>query len=234
MRTSCQPLIFIVSRAIIGSNECQYSFLLFYLPPSCSPLRSRLPRNNNSGNVHQHSFMAPHYAKRHAKGAWHFLPVRRRIRKDRLRLPSLAFFFFLFNGVPRSCAIIVLQPSWLVRRSNPVAIRKTRCISNCQEASIRQELVHRCQACIVYCQVPLPVDVSMYRTYWHATLSGERLYKLYWYASREWKRCGRATQQLAPFPLCAYMDASYRWNDLRVGWKIRWRMVREETRAAHI
>lgn len=56
-------------------------------------LRSRLPRNNNRGCVHQHSFMASHYAKRCAKGAWHFLPVSRKIRKNRLRLLFIFFFW---------------------------------------------------------------------------------------------------------------------------------------------
>lgn len=56
-------------------------------------LLSRLPRNNNRNCVHQHSFMASHYAKRRAKGAWHFLPVGRKIRKNRLRLLFVFFFW---------------------------------------------------------------------------------------------------------------------------------------------
>lgn len=140
MRTPCRPLIFIVRWAIIGSNEWQLSFLLFYPPPPCSSLRTRLPRNNNRGCVHQHSFMAPHYAKRRAKGAWHFLSVGRRIRKDRLRLPLLAFFLLFNSGVSRSAPSLSCSRRDSRRRSNPVAIRKTCCISNCQEASNRQEL----------------------------------------------------------------------------------------------
>ena len=112
MRTPCQPLIFIVRWAIIGWNEWQQSFLLFYPPPSCSSLRSRLPRNNNRGSAHQHSFMAPHYAKRRAKGAWHFFPVSRRIRKDRLRLPLPAFFFLcsstMFLDQRHHCLAVVV------------------------------------------------------------------------------------------------------------------------------
>ena len=84
---------------------------MFYPPPSCSSLRSRLPRNNNRGSVHQHSFMAPHYAKRRAKGAWHFFPVSRRIRKDRLRLPLLAFFFYsstMFLDQRHHCLAVVV------------------------------------------------------------------------------------------------------------------------------
>lgn len=140
-------------------------------------LRSRLPRNNNRGCVHQHSFMASHYAKRRAKGAWHFLPVGRKIRKNRLRLLFVFFFFGLQRCVSIN-AIIVLQSSWLVRWSNLVAIRKTRCISNCQEPSIWLEFMYRCQACIVYCQVFLLIryvrfDISNVLTYyalWWATL----------------------------------------------------------------
>lgn len=51
-----------------------------------------------------------------------------------------SLFFLLFNsGVSRSAPSLSCSRRDSRRRSNPVAIRKTRCISNCQEASNRQE-----------------------------------------------------------------------------------------------
>lgn len=75
-------------------------FFCFILPLLL--LRSRLPRNNNRGCMHQHSFMASHYTKRRAKGAWHFLPVGRKIRKNASVFCSFFFFFLVSNDVSRS------------------------------------------------------------------------------------------------------------------------------------
>lgn len=125
------------------SNEL---FFLFFTPrpplspPPPQPERDR-SRNNITGTgcVNQHSFMAPHYAKRRAKGAWHFLSFDRRIRKDRLRLPSIVFLLFDVGLNQRHHCSPLPR---LSRRHALVAIRKTHCISSCQERSFRQELVH--------------------------------------------------------------------------------------------
>lgn len=71
--------------------------------------------------------------------------------------------------------------------------------------------VVKCVSLYQLCPPPNPPthipfgDVSMYRTYRHGTLPGDRLCKLYWCTRRERKRCGRQAQQLAlSLPACKW------------------------------
>lgn len=110
MRSSRSAIDFYSERAIIASRTNDWiCFSFFHTTPAPPARTGGIAREIITARpaAHQHSLMAPHYAKRLAKGAWNFLPPDRRIRKDQPRLPSVAFFALRQGS--QSTAIIVLR-----------------------------------------------------------------------------------------------------------------------------